>query len=624
MICTVCKGSDSDFTTICGHTIHIQCLTYSRNNRSYIDCPECGKSMQMADMYWDIIKDADIKENGCEISNGNIFTLYLALSTKDDVILSKFIERLYLHKQTDDAKVSIIEHSLKTGDRRLLKILKKHKFAGRFTGIRELIETAWKNDYLEAINDAWEIGIQLPYYDERSDPLLDAASNGNFDLMRRLIDGGADLNRLTVRGSALYLAFTSNKFENFKAQSNFLDLLFDFGANLKEVESNYQHNSGQCPYMHPVLNNNIELVKYLLDRGANISQFTWNLALEKGLLEMVHLLHESGVNLLEYEESRCLYYASKSTSIEMVKYVLNLIIILSKTENLKDNSSLKVSINYRNLEITEILLQYGVQVDEDILGIALSRGNFDLVKLLISYGADRGNLNFLLDFNFEPSLKEGVEKISEILEYFLSLHVDVNLVEINGHTALSKLCRSDANLIIIEKLIEFGAKISLKDIFAKADTQIKSIYCPLIIASRHGCPNILKFLIRNGADFTDETEDGWNCYFCAIFSEILEVVKITLALCDKNHVDHEGNGPFHLIAQFNIERKAIEVFEYLSQLGVNMNIFNNNNRHPLLDKDIHSSKRLLIHEFLKNEQNANFRFSLGYRDLLDGSEDDIY
>ena len=214
-------------------------------------------------------------------------------------------------------------------------------------------------------------------------------------------------------------------------------------------------------------------------------------------------------------------------------------------------------------------------------------------------------------------MNEGEEKISEILEYFLSLHVDVNLVEINGHTALSKLCRSDANLIIIEKLIEFGANISVKDIFSKADTQVKSIYCPLIVASEYGCTNILKFLIRKGADFSDETKNGWNCYFCAIFSERLEVVKITLALCDKNHVDYEGNGPFHLIAQFNVERKAIEVFEYLTQMGVNMNIFNNNNIHPLLDKDIHSSKRQLIHEFLNKEQNADFQFSLGYSVFLD-------
>ena len=34
---------------------------------------------------------------------------------------------------------------------------------------------------------------------------------------------------------------------------------------------------------------------------------------------------------------------------------------------LKDNSSLIASIQYSNLEIIEILLQYGVQVDEYLL-----------------------------------------------------------------------------------------------------------------------------------------------------------------------------------------------------------------------------------------------------------------
>ena len=47
-----------------------------------------------------------------------------------------------------------------------------------------------------------------------------------------------------------------------------------------------------------------------------------------------------------------------------------------------------------------------------------------------------------------------------------------------------------------KKLIEFGAKISLKDIGAKADTQGKPKHYPLLYASGYGCTNILKFLIK--------------------------------------------------------------------------------------------------------------------------------
>ena len=260
-----------------------------------------------------IIKDTRHKRF-CEIFEWQYFYAFYFIH-KDDAILSKFIERLYLLKQIDDRPKTV-------------KILKNHKFAGRFPGNSELSESIEKPRKKWLFRGhKWCFGnrhsISILWWKNWS--FVGGCFKWKFDLMRRLIDGGADLNRLTARGSALYLAFIQ-QIREFRSSVKVSWLIIWFWRESKKSNQNINTIRINVHICIQFVTIKIELVKYLLDRGANISQFTWNLALESGLLEMVHLLYESGViNFFEHEASKCLYYASPSNSIEMVKYILNLI-----------------------------------------------------------------------------------------------------------------------------------------------------------------------------------------------------------------------------------------------------------------------------------------------------------
>lgn len=69
-------------------------------------------------------------------------------------------------------------------------------------------------------------------------------------------------------------------------------------------------------------------------------------------------------------------------------------------------------------------------------------------------------------------------------------------------------------------------------------------------------------------------------------------------------------GPFHLLlANIKSEMAALEIFEYLTAEGVNMNIIDSDGNHALSYQAIEKSKhKLIIESCLKKEENIKFMF----------------
>lgn len=90
-----------------------------------------------------------------------------------------------------------------------------------------------------------------------------------------------------------------------------------------------------------------------------------------------------------------------------------------------------------------------------------------------------------------------------------------------------------------------------------------------------------------------------------------------MGLCDKNSVDSLNNGPFYFICNLQSEAEALEIFEYLTEVGVNMNILNQEGSHPLTTPDkIYRMHHLLFEKYFENEENRNFKFLVGVEDIL--------
>lgn len=147
-----------------------------------------------------------------------------------------------------------------------------------------------------------------------------------------------------------------------------------------------------------------------------------------------------------------------------------------------EHGIIESAIDGNCLEVLESLLRYEIQpCYTDLVNVCII-GFFEMVKLLYAYGAaDHRESNkkvytLLHKYNFESIDDEG--EISEILEFFLRIGVDIDPRNGQDQTVLQNLCESDRNFaVIINVPMKFIA--------------YNFAYCG-------GGSKIVQFLLRNG------------------------------------------------------------------------------------------------------------------------------
>ena len=129
----------------------------------------------------------------------------------------------------------------------------------------------------------------LDYTFDGNTPLIVAVLRNNLDMVKVLLDKGADLSVATNEGFTPLM---------FAVQNNNLDMvkvLLDKGADLSAA-----NNQGFTPLMFAVLRNNLDMVKVLLDKGADLSVATNEgftplmFAVQNNNLDMVNFLKAEG------------------------------------------------------------------------------------------------------------------------------------------------------------------------------------------------------------------------------------------------------------------------------------------------------------------------------------------
>ena len=123
-----------------------------------------------------------------------------------------------------------------------------------------LLNCAANND-VECIKECIRQGVDINIRDEfRRTPVM-IASQKSTDVLRYLIDEGADLD--CVDGNR----FAAINIAAFDGDVECLKLLVDAG-----VDVNHKTIGGETPLMHATINGHVEIVKYLVRNGAVITQ----------------------------------------------------------------------------------------------------------------------------------------------------------------------------------------------------------------------------------------------------------------------------------------------------------------------------------------------------------------
>ncbi len=377
-------------------------------------------------------------------------------------------------------------------------------------------------------------------------PIVFAAGGGNTELVKYFIDEGADLSLMkitdwakagfldkvkeclvngvdidTVSGDEEY-GGTSLMFAIEHEQLDIVKYLIDEGADI-----NYD-------YIEPSIliaasKSNLEVIKLLVEQGGVIIDQTGRynttalaVSASKGDLEIVKYLVDNGADINAYDNVNPLTEASSNNHLEVVKYLVDQGAVIN-INNSSKGVALQKSLSNGHLDIAEYLLDKGADINAQGYGkdtaliIASREGNFDMVRFLVDRGADV-NIN-------------DNDGITAMFEAYSSGHYDIlkYLIKKGANIHARKSMEATLLILISQKDNVTEDDYEVVDILIKSDINLDTNYkgeTALMFASEKGNLKLVELLIKSGAGINILDRNNSNAFLKAFDGEHKEVMTI--------------------------------------------------------------------------------------------------
>ncbi|MBC8276917.1 MAG: ankyrin repeat domain-containing protein [FCB group bacterium] len=189
-------------------------------------------------------------------------------------------------------------------------------------------------------------------------PILGAASGGKVECMQYLVEAGADINMKLPQGESLI---------HLAAQSGNLDMvkmLVDNGADI-----NQRTDYGRIPLINALYSEQLEAIKYLVEHGANLNNRNEN-------------------------NGTVMHAAMYRDSIKVVEYLIKKGAPVDEADN-NGNRPINIALSRGKADLVALLADAGADINigsahtgETLLHVASAKGLSDLVETLIEKGAE--------------------------------------------------------------------------------------------------------------------------------------------------------------------------------------------------------------------------------------------
>ncbi|KAF8777403.1 Ankyrin-3 like protein [Argiope bruennichi] len=439
-------------------------------------CHDCAASLEIA-----------VKRNRMDIVN---------MLMNKNVDISKEKEREYLLSAIRDGNDDIAEYFLKRNPETALSRPECHEFplhsaveSGHLNIVKKLLELEIRNDINEKNN-------------ESATPLELASVEGYCEIVRVLLEKGADPNHAPGRSEPLHMAVLSG-------YSEIIEILYNAGANLVNIE-------GCSAIELAVKIKNLDAMEKLLE----LSKFDINIeghsgctllhnAAASGSLEIVKSLVEKGatINCRDSTNAKPIHIAAKEGHKSIVEYFLSVgVEIDSRGEN--GWSLLHYAAAGNQSDICKVLFKNGLSIniiDDNgcsALHVAAQMGQIDVLHTLLHFGA---YYDFRNERNETPY---DVAKSSDLH----NIHVIASFIFIsNLFSAVQK-----NNLPHVEALLNEGFEFSE---FGYANIKNSKNLSLLHFAAWKGYEGIVNLLLKHNADPNAKTANGCTpLHYAAKFS----------------------------------------------------------------------------------------------------------
>jgi uncharacterized protein len=173
---------------------------------------------------------------------------------------------------------------------------------------------------------------------------------------------------------------------------------------------------------------------------------------------------------------------------------------------------LMTSVIYKDFEAVKKLLASGADVNEKdeqygstpVMMAASYEGYEDMVKLLLENGADPN----IQDKTYgTTALIAGAGNSKEMLEMLLNHGGDITIKRFDGSgvftSAVTGILMDRVKTDVLEILLQKGADVN--DAVTSGDA---AGYTCLMMAARNNAPDLVRFLVKHGADINAKAKDG--------------------------------------------------------------------------------------------------------------------
>lgn len=304
--------------------------------------------------------------------------------------------------------------------------------------------------------------------------LMLAVEKGHTEIVKLLLEGDADINDKSIKFGTTLLQIATKQ-----GNTEVVKFL------LKEVDINEKDKLGSTALISAVENNQIKIVKTLIDHGAEI-------------------------DVKDPDGNHVLLLAIQKNYMRIAQLLLNKVANVD-IRNLRGETALIISASSGKKEIVGALINKGADVNaKDKNGLtamyrALLQGHKEVVQLLLE---NRAEVNIKQDYT--PLMIASRKGFRDLVKIMLDKNADVNLKTRNGWTALMMAAKRKHNEIVV-LLKKAGA----------VDLSKQALFNPeLFDAIKEDDKDTVYKLLNRGADANLKEERG--ILTPLILSEILE------------------------------------------------------------------------------------------------------
>lgn len=440
--------------------------------------------------------------------------------------------------------------------------------------------------------------------------LIAASKNTNPQILKVLKKAGADVFAKTNDGkNALHIAAKENN------SAEVLETLLNFG-----IDVNEEDNMGCTPFMYAVTMPNVEIFKTLIKYGAHLivkdkldqsplfyaAYMNTNPAVIRTMLRIgypVNAKNKDGRTPLMYSslnindeiaeiliDNGADVNAEDSTGKKAYCYVLEqtqrkkLVKKMAALSNFANDEHVRwlflaATAGYNNLIMLKSVIQFGADIhtknsdSRSILHFAASSSvSPKVLQFLVKSGLD---INAFDDIKATPFLYAARGNPSpEVLVELLRLGANPHITHNDGRNALHIACEQNPSLAAVEFLVKSG----LFDINQKDDLG----FTPFLYSTANPNPEIMKMLVRNGAD--TKVTDTEGCNALCIAGSNAQSPEFIDYLVDELHlpIDSKGKAGYDAIYYCAFNNSSLAVLNSLVEHGADIFRFYQNGMNLLM------------------------------------------